>query len=48
MLEMLGVADVGSGPQAHGIPLSKVIAEIVLQNADGGTPRIQMERKRRG
>ena len=33
MLEMLGVPYVGSGPQAHGMALDKVIAKIMFQAA---------------
>lgn len=33
LLEMLGVPYVGSGPQAHGMALDKVIAKIMFQSA---------------
>jgi D-alanine-D-alanine ligase len=39
MLEMLGVAYVGSSPHAHGLALDKVVAKIVFKNAGLPTPR---------
>ena len=38
MLEMLGIPYVGSGPQAHGMALDKVIAKIMFQAAGLPTP----------
>ncbi len=39
MLEMLGVPYVGSGPQAHGLALDKVIAKMVFDAEGIPTPR---------
>ena len=38
MLEMLGVPYVGSGPQAHGLALDKVIAKMIFQSSGISTP----------
>ena len=38
MLEMLGVPYVGSGPQAHGLALDKVVAKMVFESEGVPTP----------